>query len=73
MTGWHFFLDVAIQKSIERHTGRPGIFRLLIQLHDEAFEMLADSFLSLVDGLVEGLHLANSLAALDQVVVEFPS
>ena len=35
--------------------------------------MLADSFLSLVDGLVEGLHLANSLAALDQVVVEFPS
>jgi hypothetical protein len=72
MTGWHLLLNVAVQKSIERHTGRPRILRLLIQLHDEAFEMLTNSLLSFVDGRVEGLHLADSPAALDHVIAEFP-
>ncbi len=36
MTGWHLFLNVTVQKSIERHTGRERILCLLVQLHNEA-------------------------------------
>jgi len=34
--------------------------------------MLTNGLLSIVDGRVEGLHLADSLATFDHVVAEFP-
>ena len=65
------FIKVAVKKCIERHTGRARILRLLIELHDEVFEMLTNGLLSLVNGRVEGLHLAYSLGAINHVTSGF--
>jgi len=55
MTSWHIFFDVPIKERVESHVGRACVFRLLIQLHEETFEMLTKClFIFLVRG-VEGL------------------
>jgi len=69
----HLLFDVTIQKSIERHIRRTSILRLLIQLYQEAFEMLTKSLFSFVDGGVESLEFEDSFSALTDVVTKLPS
>ena len=48
------------------------MLRLLIQLYEEAFEMLTKSLFSFVDGRVEGLYLEAPLRAVADVVTKLP-
>jgi hypothetical protein len=55
MTNRHLLFDVAIKKSVERYVRRAGVRCLLVQFHEEAFEMRPKGFFMLVNRGVEGL------------------
>jgi hypothetical protein len=72
MTSRQLFFDIAIEQCVERYVRQAGVCGLLVQLNQEAFEMLAKGLSSLVNRGVEGLSLQAPLSAFTDVVTELP-
>src|ERR1700678_2903993 len=68
----HLLRDVAVEQSAERNAGRAGIFGFLVQLNDEALQMLPESFFGLVDRRIERLNLRFPLRPFHDVVAKLP-
>lgn len=72
MAGGHLFSDVAIEQRAERDVAGTGILGFVVQLQDEAFEVMPKSLFGFVESPVEGQRLMNPIVVLDGVVAILP-
>jgi hypothetical protein len=69
----HLFCHVAVEQGTERHIDGTSMLGFVIELQDEAFQVLAQSPFGSVESSVEGLRLMDPLAALRSRTIGTPT